>query len=500
MTRLNGSTDRIVLGRDVVVRAPGLVGEVELLQPGLLGTRAGEEERATTALTSALDRQEFTTVHSLEISARPVAGPAASVNRGPDDRPLLTLEVPDAGPNQQQVVLLADEEGVVTWHFPQAGAAPNKVRFDVPADTVATSAQPAPSGERGLVSLIGKKLLSVLVFPVLEAGAQIVAQHLAKAWEDRNRKPALRRFAEPAHGATVTPLDGQSWERLKQGRALLFVHGTFSTSHGGFGALDADTWGKLSHRYDGRVFAYDHPSLSVDPLENVNALAGLVPPDVQLDVDVVTHSRGGLVARALACAGTDDSFPLRVRSIVHVGVPNAGTALANVESHGKLIDRISTLLNLAPDGPLSAVADVLDGVLTVVKIIGCNGIGELPGLSAMDPAKDWLTKLGRRETLPHTAYAIGSDYEPSGGVLRLVRVPDELADRVFGMLPNDLVVPASGVHDAGSAEGFPIPPDRRVAFDKNESIWHCAFFGQQKTHRAMLDWLTAGDAGDRPVV
>jgi hypothetical protein len=494
MTDLDGSANRIELGPNVYVQAPGLIGSVELLEPTLLGTRAGEQ-RATSALTSALDRQEFTTLHSLEINAMSTAGPIAPANRGADDRPLLTLEVPDIGPEQPQVVLLADEEGVVTWHFPQPAAEPSMVRFDVPADTVAT---PTPPGQhRGLVSLIGKKLLSVLVFRAVEVGAQVLAKAIADRWESQHWPSRLRRFTGPGDGATVTPLDGQAWTHLTGGRALLFIHGTFGTSQGGFGALDGAVWQQLSQRYGGRVFAFDHPTLSVDPLANVATLTSLVPQGTQLEVDIVAHSRGGLVARALASAAIGDTHPLRVNKIVHIGVPNAGTALADVSRHAKFLDRISTLLNLAPDGPLSVVADIFDGVLTVVKIIGCKAIGNLPGLSAMDPAADWLKTLGARSAPPYTAYSIGADFEPTGGLLQLVRVPNSLADAVFGFTPNDMVVPAEGVFDAPSAWGFPIPFDRRVAFAKSESVWHCSYLGREKTQQALLGWLT-GPEGTHP--
>jgi hypothetical protein len=171
--------------------------------------------------------------------------------------------------------------------------------------------------------------------------------------------------------------------------------------------------------------------------------------------------------------------------------------LADVSRHAKFLDRISTLLNLAPDGPLSVVADIFDGVLTVVKIIGCKAIGNLPGLSAMDPAADWLKTLGARSAPPYTAYSIGADFEPTGGLLQLVRVPNSLADAVFGFTPNDMVVPAEGVFDAPSAWGFPIPFDRRVAFAKSESVWHCSYLGREKTQQALLGWLT-GPEGTHP--
>lgn len=493
MTQLTGSTSRVELGRRVFVQSPGLVGNVDLLEPSLLGTR-GAEQRATPELAAALERQGFTTMHSLEVRATPVVGPAPPTMRGPDDRPQLVLEVPYIAPDQPQVVLLADEEGVVTWHYPQPTAPANVVRFAIPADTVSPTGDVPSASERGLVSVIGKKLLSVLVFPIVEAGVQMIAEALAKRWEDANRPSRLRMFTGPDDSAAVNLVRDDGWHRLAQGRALLFIHGTFSTSQGGFGGLDRDAWGRLTHRYDGRVFAFDHPSLSADPLQNVNALRGLIPPDVQLDVDIVAHSRGGLVARALACAAAEHSIPVNVSKIVHVGVPNAGTALADVKHHAQFVDRISTLLNLAPDGPPSMVADVLDGVLTLVKIIGCNGVGGLPGLSAMNPSADWLTSLGQRPVSPHLAYGIDSEYEPVGGLLKLTRLQDGVVDLVFQRAANDMVVPTGGVYDAGAAVGFPIPPERRLGFDNTRGVWHCSYFGQRQTTDALLGWLTGGDA------
>jgi hypothetical protein len=488
VTDLHGGTDAIEIGSDIYVRAPGLVGSVDLVQAVVLGTRSGEES-ATPTLVGALARQELTVRYSVEIAAAPAGTGAPQTNRGADGRPQLTLEVPAVGSDQTQVALLADEAGVVTWHYAQPGTLQNLVRFDVPADAVATVGDAPGGATRGLVSVIGKKLLSVLVFPILEAGAEVLARRLAEWWENQHRRPGLRRFAGPQDRDTVTPIDGDGWNRLSEGKALLFVHGTFSTSQGGFGALPADAWGALNHRYGGRLFAYDHPSLSVDPLANVAALQRLIPSHRRLDVDVVTHSRGGLVARALACESSDPSFPVRVGSVVHVGAPNAGTKLADVSSHAAFIDRMCSLLNLAPDGPLSTVADILDGVLTVVKIIGCNGIGQLPGLAPMDPNQPWLRELGQRRAPPHKAYAIGSNYEPKGGVAKLTRVPDSVADRIFGESANDIIVPAGGVYDVPAATGFPIPADQRVAFDAAESVWHCGYFGQPKTAEALLNWL-----------
>jgi hypothetical protein len=42
-------------------------------------------------------------------------------------------------------------------------------------------------------------------------------------------------------------------------------------------------------RYDNRVFAFDHPTLSVDPKENCRRLAELLPADAGLVVDILAH-------------------------------------------------------------------------------------------------------------------------------------------------------------------------------------------------------------------
>ena len=174
---------------------------------------------------------------------------------------------------------------------------------------------------------------------------------------------------------------------------LLFVHGTFSTAAGGFGALPAATLDKLATRYGRRVLAAEHPTLSVDPLANATAMLEQLPAGRRIPVDIVAHSRGGLLARVLAAAAVaDPAFPLRVRRIVYVATPNAGTPLADPHLLDQYVNRMSTMLNLVPDGPWSVVTDVFDGVLTGVKVLAHGAVGGLPGLAAMNPGGPWLPR------------------------------------------------------------------------------------------------------------
>ena len=70
--------------------------------------------------------------------------------------------------------------------------------------------------------------------------------------------------------------------------------------YGGFGRLPDETVAERHWRYGGRVFAFDYFTLSHSPTENVAELAARMPDDLRLEVDVVSHSRGGLVALVLA--------------------------------------------------------------------------------------------------------------------------------------------------------------------------------------------------------
>ena len=227
--------------------------------------------------------------------------------RGPHDEGLLLLQVPDLGAESPQVLLQVDEAGVATWHFPQPAAAmaPGTLEFSVPREVATAPIDgAAEAGDRGLAAMIGRKLLSVLVFPALEAGVGLLARVLADKYEKSSRPYRLRTFAP---GETRTPgagnLADRGWDGI-DGRSLLLVHGTFATSHGTFSGLPDDLIGQLWHAYDGRVLAFDHPSLSVTPQQNAAELLSMIPPDRRLDVDIVSHSRGGLVARAIADAAT----------------------------------------------------------------------------------------------------------------------------------------------------------------------------------------------------
>ena len=112
---------------------------------------------------------------------------------------------------------------------------------------------------------------------------------------------------------------------------LLLVHGTASTAGSAFGALSDSALDRLVQRYGGRVVALEHPTISVSPLDNVAWLAQQLGTE-RVAVDVLAHSRGGLVSRLLAEQPERTGERLDTGRVVLVGTPNAGTALARSAS------------------------------------------------------------------------------------------------------------------------------------------------------------------------
>jgi hypothetical protein len=497
---LDGSASPVTVEPGYVLQAPGLIGQATTAPPRGPTARGGGPEEATVALDDALAaaglREARTIV--LNVHEQPAAAPSPVRTRSTGEEGLV-LETPDLGPERGQVVLTIDEDGVMTWTHPEpsdgqpvrrgAGITRFVVRRHVPAPTV----EAAPT--RGLARTVGHKLLKVLVYPLTDPVLGAVSASFAGAWERRHRPYGLRTFRPEEHRSSPTAeLDAAAVRSLTDGPTLLFLHGTFSTSHAAFGGLAGETLAALHDVYQGRILAFDHPTLSVTPEGNVERLLAALPAGRELELDVVTHSRGGLVGRVLAGAlGSVDG--VHVRRLVFGATPNLGTALTDADHLVHYLDRMTTMLNLLPPGPASAVTATLESIVTVVKVVGRAGLTGLDGLAAMQPGGQLIQRLNTVSVGgPEQSFALAADFAPAGGLRSLLTagVVGAAADRVFGE-PNDVVVPTAGVY-AATGPGFPVDAGRRIQFDR-AGVWHGALFRQPETAAALGAWLR-GDEDD----
>jgi hypothetical protein len=476
---------------NVTLRTPGLRGRAESHPAGVPGMRAPEEP--TGSLRGALELEGLETQETIEITDTQEIdlGPGVAGRGRSDDDESITVTVQHPGDDWGQVLLATDEAGVMTWHFATELEQPPALRSS--ADRTYLVPRYVPPGDagddsyRGLIGAVGTKVLKIVAFRLMDKAAGAVADHFVGRWEAAKRPYRVRPFT-PANYTSLdaTAVDGEDWQRLQQGPALLFVHGTFSRAGSAFGSLPPQIFSKLYQHYGGRVFAFDHYTLSEDPAQNVNVLIERIPDGARLSLDVICHSRGGLVTRILAERQSELSLgsrELTIDKVAFVGAPNAGTAMADAEHVGKLIDTYTNLLNFFP---APGVVDVLQTVIAVVKQLAVGAFGGLDGLTSMIPKGQFLSGLNTINDGTSDYFAVTSHFEPqSPGFRDWVR--DQLVDQVFSGADNDLVVPTQGVYDASGASRFPITNPEVLS--GSDSVAHTDYFSSPDTQAKLLGWL-----------
>ena len=483
-------------GRDVevgplIVRTPGFDGRAVLLDQADVEGRG--PQLGTEQLAQALAETEMTEKYTLELEGvRRERDAAGDDGRGREATAEIVVEVPAPAADEGQILMLVEEDGAITWHLPEASEpapesrAREMVAFRLPAREIPPPPEETDSSDRGILSAIGSKVVKILTYPLTPV-LRAAGTAFSKAWETDHR-PARFRTLTGANYATdenVSELSREDWERLSEGPALLFVHGTFASSHSAFRQLPSDALGELSERYGGRVFALDHHSIWLPPSENAKLAAQALPDGIPLEVDIVAHSRGGLVARELAERAADAGFgdTFRVRRIVMVATPNAGTALAEEANIRKWLDIITNVAQFVPDNP---VTDIIALVLTVLKQLALGVLEGLPGITSMDPAGKYLEALNVDGDIAANYYAIAAEFEPPEGA-PLKRVAHDIAiDTLFSGRGNDLVVPTAGV---GAIPGLARFAPESVVFDSAHGLDHSSFFGDAEEIAKLKEWL-----------
>ena len=157
-----------------------------------------------------------------------------------------------------------------------------------------------------------------------DAGSWLGAKALMHVIESQlPDQPGLYRWDGGAlqAGDLMAPGDPRLAAASAQGPLLVFIHGTGSTTLGGFGHLPraTDDWKALTNRYPGRVFAFEHRTFSQSPIENAVALAECLPDHAE--VVLVTHLRGGLVGDLVALGSLDAQTD---RRLPHAPGPGRG--------------------------------------------------------------------------------------------------------------------------------------------------------------------------------
>ena len=413
---------------------------------------------------------------SLAGAARGAGQPSQSVQVAPDDVLELELE------NGTRLLVAGEDAERYLGRAPArdgGGAAGTAPSINVgPSLQLRGAPLPPGTSRDGLGAWL---LKGIRVFrPSIGGAADATAVAAAGAFQDSQLEQRLGLYALQTDACQLTAVQHVPHSTEP---ALLFLHGTASSTVGSFGALwggedaELDLRAKMAQAYGTRVYGFEHRSLTESPIANVLALVRTLPAGARLHV--VSHSRGGMLGELLARANRLGADPftavdiarftrhaqrtgrqgheqdaqdlaalnqemkaraIRVERFVRVAATARGTTLAS----GRLDRWATVMLNLLGKGlasvpllqPLTVGYTLLQNfVLAVVHARTDARI--LPGLEAMMPDSPLVALLNAPDvTVDFPLHAIAGDFDGDG---LLPWLGDCLSEAFYGG-QTDLVV------------------------------------------------------------
>jgi hypothetical protein len=426
------------------------------------------------ALVTALGGEDMTLVDQFELTAPPAPRTRAGT-RAARPAPALTVDVGA----KEDAVLLVENEGVYAWQLPSAPTATRRA-FDLTP------------------SIFERARVYVFKF-IARVGLTATVRFL-----ERKKRNGWVHMAGTDTGGW-TALDDLAQLKLprdRPARILLWVHGTFSSTRGSFGALGTTPSGRRFLETAGRsydaIVGWDHATLGLDPRENaIDLLAKLegvswpAPPVI----DAIAYSRGGLVLRSLIEHLLPSSaLQTRISRAVFVACTHDGTPLASPERWSDLAD-LYTNLAVAAFGASGTLAGEMIGSLgALVKYLATAVIDErsVPGLAAMRPGGPFVDELNRTQRGQPKAedahyFVVTSDFSSKAAEGLPQRLLDRLADGVI-LEGNDLVVNTASMDAIDRAAGMFVKD--RFDFGTNPRVYHLVYFAQSEVAEALARWLT----------
>ncbi|SAL34219.1 CHAT domain protein [Caballeronia choica] len=374
--------------------------------------------------------------------------------------------------------------------------------------TLAWKGLATPASTRGVSrGALGKVFLSairVVEGPIEDAIEAAAIEKIIEHFDDSvgngvfalsRTLPGQMKKADAAADDSILPRpDGTS--------VLFFIHGTFSDTSGSFGKLwseHPEHVDKLFETYGDSVYALDHPTLGVSPIQNALTLVKALKGNNRLHL--VTHSRGGLVAEVLAriCANPvigaadeaifkDDAKSLAelqalaaevkaksvtVDRIVRVACPVRGTLLAS-----NRLDAYLSVLKWTLELAQVPVAPALVELLTGVAQTGLDP-KHAPGLAAQAPDSALIRWVhSPAAPLPGDLRVVSGDVKGDSVTSWLKTL---LSDAFF-WTDNDFVVQTRSMYGG-------VPRERAASFlfDQTGQVSHFRYF----TNPATADAITS---------
>ncbi|TXE07830.1 CHAT domain-containing protein [Gelidibacter salicanalis] len=298
---------------------------------------------------------------------------------------------------------------------------------------------------------------------------------------------------------------------------LLLLHGTLSTTVDAFNKLydHNDAWDKIIDIYDDRILALEHYTLSLNPLQN--ALDFLNDCPKGCSIDIISHSRGGLIADILAkcdhrntivgfssteigILSSDENEEknlqllnlineiarikrITINKVVRVASPASGTTI--------LSRRVDHFFNLFLNAVVLAFG-AGNPIYHSVKAFLLELVSQkenplvLPGLNAMMPESLFQKMMNSSETtVVSDLYNIAGDADAGGLNFSSLKV---ILANLFYQSENDLVVDTKRMeHGVKRRDGI------YKFLAKGSTINHFNYFSADNSSLAIVEALKANE-------
>ena len=439
--------------------------------------------------------------------------PGPARNARPRRRGQIELEV-DV-PRDQDAVVLLERDGVYSWHLPANPARGQGAEARAADGPVRDRRSPAATGTAGRRGLLGRRPAAP-----------------PRRWSSGSSHPPLLEKAVEmmeAHVATglvhLADADVSTWRRFetldeldlptdRPARLLLLVHGTFSSTVGGFGAPGRRgeraraSCGPRSRRTTPSS-AIDHRTLSVDPLQNAeDLLKRLATHRPEARARHRHHHAqprrpgdarvrgGGAARRRLAGQGRHRGLRRRDQRRHPPGRPRSAGATWST----------STRTSAAAPPVVGGTWSSWKGIGAFVKyLVSYAAEGdEVPGLQAMMPGGAFVKEhqpdpagaarpgdelVRRLLELPRLARPTTTTARRSSPRALVAKLAEGFVDRLFKG-DNDLVVDVASMSAIDTGVGGFVRDS--FALGENDVVYHTNYFDQLSVIEALAGWLPLG--------
>ena len=375
------------------------------------------------------------------------------------------------------------------------------------------------------------------------AAARLICRHLESRLVERDGVFKLDDFDSSAEWIPVNKKFAVNITKLSK-PLLLMIHGTASSTDGAFVGLGEpdrlEPWTRVAKdtgSYEG-VWALNHRTLTISPLENVILLLEWLPAGAELHI--VSHSRGGLIgellcmdpssiddldekifeqeranAAGVAALFRDGERTLRefrryrellrekkpkVSRFLRIACPALGTTLASERLEAYLSGMANatrfffTGAAIISGNPaatpvakkINSTIEFLESCATAFTSQKCNP-DVLPGLASMMPTSPlvrFLNRPGRTTSADLTV--ISGDVKDGSTILQGLM---NLVGDLFYLEEHDYVVPTRSMYG-----GIQRAQGARFYLSEGPVSHHLRYFRNEDTFQALLDGLSPKDS------